>query len=181
MAYNESLANALIFAEAIDGASLTTTTSPTLAQATSIWTRSYQSSRLGLRMAGLDPDTVTADSAADELARTAEAYLTSGRALLTKATVVGGESMTRQGTLCLEQAAQILGRPGKDGEWIPGELQHMRQMLISEGAAVELEASETARATSWQTEALRPGQSLAIGDTGIGYPAKPTFSNDGSL
>lgn len=173
MAFN-TLALALAQASQIDGANLGASSEPTLTDATEIHTRAYQLVRRRFRYVGLDPDTLTASSSAESLAKDAESLITSARCLLARSGITEEDRV--QAADLLGRARALIGGPDpSSGEWHPGEIGIMRQILIDEGAGAKLEPAETTRAYSRQVDQTAPGSTQNTLGTGFEYTPAPTF------
>ncbi len=94
MAFNSTLAIALTdCGSQVDGASLSTTTKPTLVQATTEWNRCYGKIVTRLRKNGISA-TFTSGSASEYWVQQVEGLMTSGRVLILK----GAQGNQAQGT-----------------------------------------------------------------------------------
>lgn len=170
--YCASLADALAAVSDIDGAALDTTTEPTLAEAEYLQDRATTLVQLSFLREGLS-STVTTDSFAHELARTAETLMTSYLVLVAKSSLL--EDQQRAAAELKSAAQQIMGRSDARHGWVMGDLGQFRQVLLNNGATVQLGAEDAQIGNSYSVDAKSPDYDLTVGSDDVGYARRPTF------
>lgn len=158
MAYNSDLATATVMAPQLG--TLSTTTTPTLAQGNTIWGHAYSEVRAALLRAGLS-DTVTASSRAEELAQQAEILLTSGMILLAKGSI-GPQSQSTADSLIVR------------GHELLATLWGLRDVLIGNGASASLPRTSDFAKSSW-TQDKNPDFDYSPGTGDRPYDPPPVF------
>jgi hypothetical protein len=177
--YCATLADALAAVADVDGANLSTTTEPTLAEAQYLQDRATIQVRLAFLREGLS-DSVTTDSFAHELARHAETMWTSYLVLIGKSSLL--EEQQRAAEALRAAAQQLTGYSDpKTGKWVTGDVGHMRQVLLNQGATAELPAEDAQIANSWNVTGKDPDYDLTVGGNDIGYDNRPTFEESDPL
>ena len=166
MAYNPDLATATSMAPQLG--TLSSTTTPTSTQATTIWTRSFDRVRSALLAAGI-AEAVTESSVAEGWVLRAEMLLTSGEVLLAKGSVgVGAESTAPQ---LIKIAEEMLATLVDN---------RTRMMLIDNGGAAAT-GSEDPRVGSHWTRAKDPEWDSDPGGPDVPYAANPIFPDRSDL
>lgn len=167
MAYNSDLATATVMAPQLG--TLSTTTTPTLAQGNTIWGHAYSEVRVAFLRAGM-ADTFTASSRAEELAQQAEILLTSGLLLLSKGSI-GPQSQSTADALVVR------------GREVLATIWGLRDVLLGEGASASLQRTSDFAKSSW-TQDKDPDFDYTPGTGDRPYDPPPVFETptpDGDL
>lgn len=164
MAYNADLATATVMAPQLG--TLSSSTTPTLAQGNTIWANSYSQVRAAFLRAGLS-DTVTASSRAEELAQQAEIFLASGNILLAKGSIGADGKAT---------ADELIdhGRALLDSLW------DRRDYLLANGASASLSGPSIFAKSNW-TEDSDPDFDYTPGTGDRQYAIPPEFQDGDNL
>ncbi len=164
MAYNADLATATSMAPQLG--TLSTSTTPTLAQANVVWARAYDQVRAALLANGISA-TVTGSSVADGWVQRAEMYLASGQVLLAKGSIGAGAESTAPALI-------------KIGETMLGSLPDIRQMLIDNGGSEDKGSADSRMGSHW-TRAKDPEWDSTPGGPDVPYASVPIFDDASDL
>jgi len=164
VAYNADLATATVMAPQLG--TLSSSTTPTLAQGNTIWGHAYNRVRLAFLEAGLS-DTVTASSRAEELAQQAELFLASGNILLAKGSIGADGKAT----------ADELIAHGRD---LLERLWDQRTYLLANGASASLAGPSIFAKSNW-TQDSDPDFDYTPGTGDRQYAIPPEFQDGDDL
>lgn len=164
MAYNADIATATSMAPQLG--TLSTSTTPTLAQGNTIWGLAYNQVRVAFLSAGMS-DSFTASSRAQELAETAEMFLASGNILLAKGSIGADGKAT---------ADELLARAMVLLEQLWGQ----RTYLLANGASASLAGPAIFAKSNW-TEDSDPDFDYTAGTGDRQYAIPPEFQDGDDL
>jgi hypothetical protein len=164
VAYNPDLATATSMAPQLG--TLTTSTTPTLAQANLIWAGAYDAVRIALLSNGIS-DSFTSSSIGEGWAQRAEMYLASGEILMAKGSIgVNAEST----------APALL----KMGEAMLQSIPDIRQVLIDNGGSEDAGGKDSRMGSHW-LRAKDPEWDQTPGGDDVPYAAVPVFPDNSDL
>tara|TARA_R100001594_G_scaffold25875_3_gene50414 strand:+ start:925 stop:1419 length:495 start_codon:yes stop_codon:yes gene_type:complete len=160
VAYNADIATATSMAPQLG--TLSSTTTPTVAQGNVIWAKAYNEVRVAFLSAGL-ADTFSSSSIAEAWAQNAEMFLTSGTILLAKGSI-GADGKATADEL-IRSAKELL-----DQVW------EKRDFLLAHGASASLTGPSIFAKSHW-TQDSDPDFDYAPGTGDRPYACPPAFND----
>ena len=164
MAYNSTIAAATAMAPQLG--TLSSSTTPTTAQATVVWEAAYDRIRLALAQAGL-ASTFTSSSIAAGWSERVEMLLTSGSLLLAKGSIGSGAESTAQSLLAAGEAALVA-------------LPEQREALLAQGATGAAGGRDSRMSSHWR-RAADPTYNDTPGTGDQPYASEPIFPDNSDL
>ena len=168
MAYNDDLAAATTMAPQLG--TLTSSTTPTLTQANTIWDRSFDRVRAALLINGVAAE-FEEDSVAEGWVRRLEMFLTSGDVLQAKETI--GPQRTAESWHASQQLI-------KTANTMLDELPAMRQVLIDNGGSEHNGSADSRMGSHW-IRAKNPDWDPTPGGPDVPYADTPVFPDGSDL